>query len=325
MFAVSGIWIVVLVGWLAYRVFTPVAGWIPVAFENGPPPRASAGLAYDSDRETAVIFGGASEFIGPTWSDWTTINDTWEWNGRSWDQKQPVNSPSPRFAPQMVYDPLRKVTVLFGGLSGQTSLGDTWEWDGENWHLRTPATSPPSRCCTHMFFDEPRGKVVLTSGLQFPDTFLTDVWEWDGNNWQFVDTRATVPQASGYSLAYHAQQNKAVALWGDQTWVWNGASWMYEPQAVMPPARADSAMAYDPNRAQIILYGGLSRGDGCACGDTWVYDGERWYELTLPQIPPSSSRHMMFYDQKRERMMLYGGYQNEATQATLWELNLPKE
>lgn len=325
MYVVSGGWVVILVLWLTFRIFSPVEGWVPVAVDNGPSARASAGIAYDVDRETAVMFGGAAEHLGPTWSDWVTLNDTWEWNGRKWIQKQPINAPSPRFAPQMAYDPLRKVTVLFGGISGQSTFNDTWEWDGENWHFRSPSNTPSSRCCTHMFFDERRGKVVMSSGLQFPDNFWTDMWEWDGQDWQYVEAQGTVPQASGHVLAYHVEENKAVALLGDQTWVWEGDSWMYESQAVVPPARNDSAMAYDPDSQHIVLYGGIIKADGCACKDTWIYDGQRWYELSLKQMPPTSSRHMMFYDQKRDRMMIFGGYQDGATQATMWELTLPSE
>lgn len=327
MFAAGGIWVFVLVAWLAYRIFIPVEGWVPIAFENGPPGRASTAVAYDTDRETAVIFGGASEFIGPAWNDWTPLDDTWEWDGQKWAQKQPQNSPSPRFAHQMAYDPIRKVTVLFGGESEQGSLADTWEWDGENWHLQSPSTSPQARCCGNLFFDPQRGKVILTSGLQTPHNFWPDVWEWDGNDWQYVETHATVPLSSGYPFSYHEKQNEAVGLLLDETWVWDSAAWHYKPQTIMPPARSDSAMAYDPVREQIFLYGGCTRdSSGCTMyNDTWIYDGEAWQEIKFPQNSPSISRHVLFYDYKRDRIMLYGGYQNGATQALLWELNLPDE
>lgn len=326
MFAVGGIWVFVLVAWLATRIFLPVAGWMPIAFENGPPSRASTAVAYDTDRETAVIFGGASEHLGPEWNDWASLNDTWEWDGNRWEQKQPQNSPPPRFAHQMAYDPIRKVAVLFGGESDQGSLADTWEWDGENWHFKSPSTSPPARCCGSLFFDPQRGKVILTSGMQTPDDFWSDVWEWDGNNWQYVNTPATVPMATGYPLAYHEKQNEAVAFLINETWVWDGVTWNHKPQTIIPPARTDSAMAYDPLNAQIIMHGGCSKeNSGCALGDTWIYDGESWQEIIFPQDSPSISRHILFYDYKRQRIMLYGGHQNGSTQTLLWELNLPDE
>ena len=47
----------------------------------------------------------------------------------------------------MVYDPDRKIVVLFGGRGSPAGPGyaDTWEWDGTDWTLRTPATSPLDR------------------------------------------------------------------------------------------------------------------------------------------------------------------------------------
>src|SRR5204862_2912963 len=89
------------------------------------PGREGAGLAYDSARNVAVLFGGSGAG--------GTSADTREWTGMQWTQRASTG-PSARYYYAIVYDSARHVTVLFGG--SNTSVGDTWEWDGIQWSLR---------------------------------------------------------------------------------------------------------------------------------------------------------------------------------------------
>lgn len=324
--AASASWLVLLTAWLIYRILTPAEGWVPITFDDGPTARASTNIAYDTDRQTAILFGGATEYFGPDWNNWRAVNDTWEWDGRNWIEKHPQNAPSPRFSHQMAYDPIRKVSVLFGGESEQGSLGDTWEWDGENWHMRTPSTSPPARCCSSLFFDPQRGKMILTAGLQSPEIFWSDIWEWDGNDWHYLETPNVLPQMSAYPLAYNDKQNQAIVLSNDQTWIWDGVSWHHESQPSVPPRRTDTSMAYDPEHDKIVLYGGCDRGNPeCIFNDTWLYDDEGWREVTFSQDSPTLTRHLLFYDHVRKQIVLFGGYGAGGLQNLMWGLNLPEK
>ena len=83
-----------------------------------PSARSQHGMAFDSNRDRVVLFGGT----GADEND-----ETWEWDGSSWTQFTPSTRPTPRRTP-LAYDSDRKRTVLFSGNDGATPLGGTWEY-----------------------------------------------------------------------------------------------------------------------------------------------------------------------------------------------------
>lgn len=115
--------------------------WLNVSLDvpltQRPPARERHALAYDAGRNVVVLFGGRGNG-GP-------LSDTWEWDGTTWTEKTPLDTPLPRSGHALAYDPIRGRVVLFGGQDGSgQALGDTWEWDGENW-IEGEGTSPPAR------------------------------------------------------------------------------------------------------------------------------------------------------------------------------------
>ncbi|HEB53564.1 MAG TPA: hypothetical protein ENI87_09965, partial [bacterium] len=56
-----------------------------------------------------VFFGGY---------DGSTLAETWEWDGTDWTLRTGIGSPGARSHHAMVYDSVRQVVVLFGGLNG---------------------------------------------------------------------------------------------------------------------------------------------------------------------------------------------------------------
>lgn len=98
--------------------------WSQVCLEcvtgvDKPLPRGWHGLAYDSDKGVAVLFGGwdrGSQMFG----------DTWEWQGEAWRLTK-ENGPEPRIGPSMAYDVRERMSLLNGGeVVGGERLGDTW-------------------------------------------------------------------------------------------------------------------------------------------------------------------------------------------------------
>src|SRR5690606_17972825 len=67
-----------------------------------PAPRAHHGLASDLGRRRVVLFGGRSLLTAHG-----TTDDTWEWDGQRWLQRQPAASPLPREQHAMAYDAQR--------------------------------------------------------------------------------------------------------------------------------------------------------------------------------------------------------------------------
>ncbi len=80
---------------------------------TSPPARNTRAMAYDSDRQRIVMFGGYAP-LQPF-----PAGDTWEWDGTNWTQRMPGASPPDDREEVMVYDPVRHRMIL---------IGDTGMW-----------------------------------------------------------------------------------------------------------------------------------------------------------------------------------------------------
>ncbi len=136
-------------------------------------------MTYDRATGTVVMFGGIKD------SSQDVLWDTWTWDGkaRTWSQKFPAPSPSPRRAP-LAYDGATGTVVLFGGEQPKTGalFSDTWTWDGTTWTQQFPAASPAARSCAGIAYDASNQLVLLFGGQDSPVEF-NDTWAWDGTNW----------------------------------------------------------------------------------------------------------------------------------------------
>lgn len=168
---------------------------------NLPAPRTHHAMTYDQERKAFFVFGGylGAPIAGDTWKLATTDCVTW-----AWSLVTPGTSPPPRYDAQLTYDPVRKVSVLFGGRNitngEETPLGDTWHWDGTTWTERTPTTSPPERFNHGMTLDSRRRTIVLYGGRD-ENNNLDDTWEWDGTTWTLLAPALVPPGHNGMGLA----------------------------------------------------------------------------------------------------------------------------
>ena len=81
-------------------------------------------MVFDVARSVVVLFGGSTA-TGDS-------NETWEWNGDSWVQRQPAASPPGRSSGILATHPTQGRTLLFGGARVSPSLvyyGGTHEFD----------------------------------------------------------------------------------------------------------------------------------------------------------------------------------------------------
>jgi cysteine-rich repeat protein len=303
-----------------------------VASDEIPIARGRHAMVYDSLREVVVLFGG--DFF-------EYLQDTWEWNGTRWTnltpEVVPPEWPCGRDAVAMAYDSARGRTILFGGSADpfySAPFQDLWEWDGTGWMDLTPAVIPPewprARSAHAMVYDSSRGVVVLFGGLAVEDTYenLQDLWEWDGNGW--VNRTPLVIPAEWpdprcfHAMAYDSSRGIVVLFGGDgvgfqetqDIWEWDGESgeWMNKTPAVIPAewpeARANHAMAYDTRRGVVTLSGGS--GFSSEVLTIWEWDGTNWTNLTPSEPPPEwpteRSFHGTVYDQARDVMVVFGGW-----------------
>jgi hypothetical protein len=253
-------------------------------------------MAYDSQRERIVMFGGDS----PS----GLRGDTWEFDGTDWSLRSSTG-PAARRVHGMVYDSARGVTVLFGGFGNSGALGDTWEWNGTTW-AQVATTGPGPHGVDAMTFDSDRNVTVL-----FVDN---TTWEWNGSTWTQRTGSSPSPHDES-AMAYDAARHQSVLFGGaggalpqlNDTWTWDGTTWTQLLPPRNPPARRDHVLAFDSNRNLTVLFGGqVGAPAGNAIGDTWEFDGVTWTPIDLPG-PSARAAPCMAFDAAHQQMILFGG------------------
>lgn len=82
--------------------------------------------------------------------------------------------------------------------------------------------------------------------------------------------------------------------------------WTQQHPSASPGARHGHAMAFDPIRNQVVLYGGYARGN--YLGDTWLWDGSNWQQAAPAGATPGPrSDHAMCFDAALGMVILVGG------------------
>jgi hypothetical protein len=119
----------------------------------------------------------------------------------------------------------------------------------------------------------------------------------------------------GHCLVYDAANRRVILLDGYQpphkpefgeVWSWDGKHWEIIP-GHGPTARSLSGAVYDSRRKRIVLFGGVgNKGYEDLRGDTWEWDGKRWWEMSDRAIG-TRDHHAMVYDEARAKTVMYGG------------------
>ncbi len=262
--------------------------------------RAGLAMAYDSNRNVTVLFGGVDG-----------QRDTWELGAAGWSQVA-TEGPPARSGHAMAYDSQRHVVVLFGGTYGTKSdLGDTWEWNGTVW-TRRAASGPLPRHFHGMAYDSQRGVTVLFGGTNSGGSSITyfgDTWEWNGTTWTQRATSGPTTNFGKAAMAYDSQRARTVLFTGDgPTWEWDGLNWS-QRATTGPSSRFSHTMAYDSARHVTVLFGGTTGSSTSAFADTWEWNGIAWVQRASTGAP-ASAYHAMAFDSLRGVTVVMGGYKN---------------
>jgi hypothetical protein len=211
----------------------------------------------------------------------------------------PNAAPSARDEVGATYDPIHKVTVVFGGDLSPTpstptmSTSETWTFDGRCWQKLRPTQSPAARqALGALVFDPAIGKTLLVGG-RAAGRYPADAWLWDGNSW----TQLTGSPRFGNVSAVYDAARRVVVVYGELsasgnplesvdhfTWTWDGNNWLKVLPAHMPPPRSDAQMCYDDASQTTVLFGGHSVR---SLGDTWEWNGTDWIQDQPPSSPPA--------------------------------------
>jgi hypothetical protein len=78
-------------------------------------------------------------------------------------------------------------------------------------------------------------------------------------------------------------------------------------------------MTYNNLKKTVFLFGGKTI-SGVPMNDLWTWDGNDW-KLIIDHAPPKARfKHCFVYDIKRNKTILYGGYDGHEFFQETWEL-----
>ncbi len=172
--------------------------------------------------------------------------------------------------------------------------------------------SPPVRHQAVLAYDSVREVIVLFGGSSNAGggTFYDDTWEWNGIKWNQISTFYVPPVNSidgPPCMAYDAARGEIVLFTSPgETWSYNGSNWIQKSPATSPATRDYAAMAYDPIREKIVMFGGYDLSGPTYYDETWEWDGTDWSLITPATTTPSARWGVaMAYD--GNGIMMFGG------------------
>jgi cysteine-rich repeat protein len=295
----------------------------------GPPARRAAAMAYDTDREVMVLFGGTRGQGGPSAEG--VLDDTWEYDGVHWREITAPAAPAPRHGAAMVFDPVRSRVVLFGGIGASGHHNDTWEYDAGSGTWSEVAIDPTGRPGMRrqhgLAWDRARQRAVLFGGVF--GLSLGDTWEYTfATGWTSASPGTPQP-AARFAAALAYSDSRGVVLIGGTAndgvvWVYDGDSWS-SVIAVNTPSHRVGATLTEVTDApfELVLIAGASPA-GELHADIWHLTGATnnpWAEQPTPARPRARQSPAFVYDPAHRRSLLIGGRRDPAPLAEVFSFD----
>jgi hypothetical protein len=258
--------------------------WTQLHPAHHPSARAWAAMAFDTQANRLLLYGGGTFYDMGT----TSHDTTWHWNGSDWqsvalDRKGGL-------ALDLLFDSMASAPNLglmkIGGGNSwvntpngyQVPRAAAYNWTGRGW-ARTSSDGPPEPNSPSLVFD-PNLAAFLMFGGVVPGgdpgcgSGQPDMWTTDGKTWTELNPAGPRPCGGMGAMTYDPAHKVVVWVGADGTWSWDGKQWMRLATATQSPPRGMFAtLSYDPGHHQILLTG-IEAGDGL--GHTYVWDGAAW-------------------------------------------------
>lgn len=170
--------------------------------EDGSPPSARAGsvMAYDTESELFVLFGGD---VAPFDARLPT-NETWTFDGVDWVERSPELSPRPKseghptlFELTLAYDSAADRSILLIG-------GDeTWAYDAntDTWEERA-APGLDADFMGAAAYHGGMGRVIAYGGAPTSGSQETWAYDYPSDNWQLIETATNPGPLGDHAMAY---------------------------------------------------------------------------------------------------------------------------
>lgn len=310
--------------------------WTNVTGTTAPPARIGGAMSYDSTAQLVILFGGDT-YPG-------AVNDTWTYDASqdAWANVSGTVAPSTYLVSEgMAFDPVRDLTLLFGGIFDPGAAHSFWSFDlaARTWtNLGTPVTGL-ARAFESLVYDSGEGVLVMFGGITYVPggTDVTNqTWTLDPGSgvWANRTGGETPPARSNASMAYDPVAGRIILFGGgpfpgiyrNDTWSFNpGTDTWTNVTTAGPSPRGSAAMAYDANQDRMLLFGGA--GPAGYLGDTWSYDvgTETWTNVTPATSPSPRVSDMMAFDPAANRSVLFGGYGPSGYLSDTWAFDLSSQ
>lgn len=287
-----------------------------------PSPRLGHAAGYDPSGDRMLVVGGYDgAFRGDLWA--------LALGAPAWLALSPSDSLSPRAWHAAVVDGPRNRLLVHGGRSAYDVHGGFWSYDlaAGAWQLLAADDGGLGRRVGHaMAIDAMNSRLFVIGGGEAIHDSRTI--EFALQPLAALRTVQFPTLTSGASLVYDPVRDRGLFFGGgypisipgrpdrflndvwsleasDSSAVWRLLDTVGEP----PPARNYHAAAYDSRRDRMIVFGGLTASG--AVDDTWelaLGGPPTWRRLAPLGGPPlARSRHVMFYDVPRDRLIVHGG------------------
>jgi hypothetical protein len=296
---------------------TPCTGasatWTRLTPATSPPARYGHSMAYDPARQRVVLFGGRT---GPTNAE--LLNDTWEFNGTTWNQIVPATPPSNRSDAPMVFDDLAGRVLMYGGFTSGGGTQTTYTWDGTSWTLRSTTGSPSFRHDHGLAYDTTSDRAILFGGFLGGVGVDGDTWELNLATSTWTErTPSPAPSARHrHGMAYDVTRNVTVLFGGqdNQTWTWNQGTltWTQRTGACAPPV-SQPTLVHDASSSTVVLLAGT---------EVWQWNGTSWTRAVTNTGPAALNENAAAYSTAMSRIVVFGGLSGTTPLGETWTLDV---
>ena len=236
--------------------------WTDLESANTPSGRWLARMAYDSESDKTILFGGIDQAN-------TSL---------STGQFHPV-----------FFNPV-DLTLN----TNFTNFDETWAFDYKtnSWTKMNSTTRPPGLSSQSMAYDSESDRIIMWSGLRDP---LAVVWAYDYNSDTWEESPYSdrpLPGPFG-AMAYDSDLDRVFIYLYDQfySYDYNHRQWEEPTGDLLPGSRLGAAMIYSATAHRLVLYGGAT--DKARNLGTYLYP---------PSLNPAQMSRMndvLLYDSKQ--------------------------
>jgi hypothetical protein len=264
-------------------------------------------ITYDKHRNKLIMYGGAANVNNRL----IYFSKVHEWDETGW-QEITAQGPGGRNASPLVYDPLRKVSFLFGGTYEDHEdfriYFDVWSWDGVRWkqiNSECPVKDPDA------VYDPIANRILVYGEItnKKPGEYGSDheyeLWEFKADKWKKLSDDGpdvypimTFDEARNTLVIPSLEEDPAM-------WEWHGGQWKkIVCNKSCPPNRSRQAMTYHPIDKVIYMFGGRDSSREYL-NDFWKWNGVEWRQIepTVLPVQRASARFVFAND----ALLMYGG------------------